>query len=361
MSEIFYKIISPDRKWYWFPVFVILKLISFVYSLGHHFRLWAYRWGVFPSRKLDCRVISVGNLTLGGTGKTPFVMMIAETLRGNGLKPAILSRGYGGKSGNPVNVVCDGKQTLLSPEWAGDEAVMMAEKLKNVPVLTGPDRYQTGRYALEHFDIDTLILDDGFQHLALDRDLDILLFDHFRPLGNGHLFPAGELREPAGETRRADMVCFTRYSGGAINFDPRLLGSVPQVKTHLRLDSIIRMDDEEVLGAEILKNEPVAAFCGIAKPEGFRQILRDSQIQPKLFKSFPDHHPYTLQDIKELEARAIKEGAKFILLPEKDAVKLKGMKFTLPFFKVVIELEILEGRETFNKQLLGAGPLGNRP
>lgn len=361
MSEIFYKIISPDRKWYWFPVFVILKLISFVYSLGHHFRLWAYRWGVFPSRKLDCRVISVGNLTLGGTGKTPFVMMIAETLRGNGLKPAILSRGYGGKSSNPVNVVCDGKQTLLSPEWAGDEAVMMAEKLKNVPVLTGPDRYQTGRYALEHFDIDTLILDDGFQHLALDRDLDILLFDHFRPLGNGHLFPAGELREPAGETRRADMVCFTRYSGGAINFDPRLLGSVPQVKTHLRLDSIIRMDDEEVLGAEILKNEPVAAFCGIAKPEGFRQILRDSQIQPKLFKSFPDHHPYTLQDIKELEARAIKEGAKFILLPEKDAVKLKGMKFTLPFFKVVIELEILEGRETFNKQLLGAGPVGNRP
>jgi tetraacyldisaccharide 4'-kinase len=361
MSEIFYKIISPDRKWYWFPVFVILMLISFVYSLGHHFRLWAYKWGVFPSRKLDCRVISVGNLTLGGTGKTPFVMMIAETLRGNGLKPAILSRGYGGKSGNPVNVVCDGKQTLLSPEWVGDEAVMMAEKLKNVPVLTGPDRYQTGRYALEHFDIDTLVLDDGFQHLALNRDLDILLFDHFRPLGNGHLFPAGELREPARETRRADMVCFTHYSGGAINFDPGLLGSVPQVKTHLRLDSIIRMGDEEVLDTEIFKKEPVAAFCGIAKPEGFRQILRDSQIQPKLFKSFPDHHPYTLQDIKELESRAIKEGAKFILLPEKDAVKLKDMEFTLPFFKVVIELEILEGRETFNKQLLGAGPVGSRP
>ena len=361
MSEIFYKIVSPDRKWYWFPAFAILKLISFVYLLGHHFRLWAYRWGVFPSRKLDCRVISVGNLTLGGTGKTPFVMMIAETLRGNGLKPAILSRGYGGKSNNPVNVVCDGKQTLLAPEWVGDEAVMMAEKLKNVPVITGPDRYQTGRYALEHFDIDTLVLDDGFQHLALDRDLDILLFDHFRPLGNGHLFPAGELREPAGETRRADMVCFTHYSGGAINFVSRFLGSVPQLKTHLRLDFIIRMDNEEVLDAEILKNEPVAAFCGIAKPEGFRQILRDSQIQPKFFKSFPDHHPYTLQDIKELEARAIKEGAKFILLPEKDAVKLKDMKFTLPFFKVVIELEILEGRETFNKKLLGAGPVDNRP
>ncbi len=354
MSEIFYKIISPDRKWYWFPVFVILKLVSFVYLLGHHFRLWAYRWGVFPSRKLDCRVISVGNLTLGGTGKTPFVMMIAETLRGNGFKPAILTRGYGGKSGELVNVVCDGKQTLLSPEWVGDEAVMMSEKLKNVPVLTGPDRYQTGQYALDHFWVDTLVLDDGFQHLALNRDLDILLFDYFRPLGNGHLFPAGELREPASETRRADIVCFTHYSGGSINFDPRLLNSIPQIKTHFRLDSIIRMDDEEALDMEILKNEPVAAFCGIARPEGFRKILLDSQIQLKFFKSFPDHHPYTSQDIKELESCAVKEGARFLLASEKDAVKLKKMKFALPFFKVVIELEILEGRETFNNQITTA-------
>ena len=189
----------PDRKWYWFPVFAILKLIAVAYLLGHHFRLWAYRLGVFPSRKLECRVISVGNLTLGGT-----------------------SRGYGGRSDHSINVVCDGRQTFLSPDWVGDEAVMMAEKLKNIPILTGPDRYQTGRYALEHFGVDTLILDDGFQHLALKRDLDILLIDHSRPLGNGHLFPAGELREPAIETRRADIVCFSRYSGGPINYDTSL-------------------------------------------------------------------------------------------------------------------------------------------
>jgi tetraacyldisaccharide 4'-kinase len=167
------------------------------------------------------------------------------------------------------------------------------------------------------------------------------------------LFPAGELREPAGETRRADLVCFTRYSRGPINFDPHLLGSIPQIKTHLRLDCVIRMEEDDVLDAEILKNEPVAAFCGIAKPEGFKQILLDSQIQLKFFKAFPDHHPYTSQDVKELEARAEKEGARFLLVPEKDAVKLKGMKFSLPLFKVVIELEILEGREIFNKQLLG--------
>ena len=279
-------------------------------------------------------------------------MMIAETLRGNGHKPAILSRGYGGRSDDSINVVCDGRQTFLSPDWVGDEAVMMAEKLKNIPILTGPDRYQIGRYALEHFGVDTLILDDGFQHLALKRDLDILLIDHSRPLGNGHLFPAGELREPAIETRRADIVCFSRYSGGPINFDTSLLGTIPQVKTNLRLDSLVRMNDDEVLDAEILKNEQVAAFCGIAQPEGFMKILLDSQIRPKFFQSFPDHHAYTLQNVKELEARALKEGARFLLLPEKDAVKLRDMKLTLPFLKVVIELEILEGREIFNKKII---------
>jgi tetraacyldisaccharide 4'-kinase len=351
MSELFYKIISPNRQWYWVPVFWFLRFISFFYLLGHHFRLWAYRWGIFPRRSLDCRVISVGNLTLGGTGKTPFVMMIAETLRGNGFKPAILTRGYGGKSKKPVNVVCDGKEILLSPEWVGDEAVMMAEKLKNVPILTGADRFQTGRYALKNYEIDTLILDDGFQHLALRRDLDILLCDHQRPLGNNHLFPAGELREPASETRRADMVCFTRYSGGPIKFSSKFLGSIPQIKTHLRLDSIINMENGDVCDAEILKGQPVVAFCGIANPEGFRQILQDVQVQLKMFKAFPDHHEYSLNDIKDLESIASKEGVKFILVSEKDAVKLKDMKFSLPFFKVVIDLEILEGREIFNKKI----------
>ena len=351
MSELFYKIISPDRQWYWVPIFWFFRFLSFFYLLGHHFRLWAYRWGIFPRRSLDCRVISVGNLTLGGTGKTPFVMMIAEILRGNGFKPAILTRGYGGKSKQPVNVVCDGKEILLSPEWVGDEAVMMAEKLKNVPILTGADRFQTGRYALKNYEIDTLILDDGFQHLALRRDLDILLCDHQRPLGNNYLFPAGELREPACETRRADMVCFTRYSGGPVKFSPKYLGSIPQIKTHLRLDSIINMENGDVCDAEVLKGQPVIAFCGIAKPEGFRQILQDVQAQLKVFKAFPDHHEYSLNDVKELESIASQEGVKYILVSEKDAVKLKGMKFSLPFFKVVIDLEILEGREIFNKKI----------
>ena len=147
------------------------------------------------------------------------------------------------------------------------------------------------------------------------------------------------------------MVCFTRYSGGPVKFSPKYLGSIPQIKTHFRLDSIINMENGDVFDAEVLKGQPVIAFCGIAKPEGFRQILQDVQVQLKTFKAFPDHHEYSLNDVKELESIASQEGAKYILVSEKDAVKLKGMKFSLPFFKVVIDLEILEGREIFNKKI----------
>ncbi len=238
LEKFFYQVISPQRKFYHIPIYLGLKIISGIYFWAIQFRLWAYRWGLFPQRKLDCRVISVGNLTLGGTGKTPFVIMIAETLRGHGRKPAILSRGYGGRSNKEVNVVCDGRTILMTPDFAGDEPVMIAQRLQNIPVLTGADRYQAGRYAMDNFGVDSLVLDDGFQHLSLQRDFDILLFDHQRPFGNGSLFPAGELREPASSARRADRVCVTRYAGKGRTpgVDSKLLGDIPIMKTSMRLD-----------------------------------------------------------------------------------------------------------------------------
>ncbi|MEC7641737.1 MAG: tetraacyldisaccharide 4'-kinase, partial [Nitrospinota bacterium] len=213
MSRLYYKIIDPDRKFYCQPIYFLLRAVSIIYKTLLIIRLWCYRSGVLRTRKLDCRVISVGNLTLGGVGKTPMVMMIAEALRRQGRKPAILSRGYKGNSLDAVNVVCDGERILLSSEMAGDEAVMMARRLKNIPILTGSNRYLTGQHALRHLDADTLILDDGFQHLCLYRDLNILLLDHRHPFGNGALFPAGDLREPVDEIRRAHILCITRHVG----------------------------------------------------------------------------------------------------------------------------------------------------
>ncbi len=353
-ERLYYRVISPQRKFYHFPLYLILKVLSLFYFWGHCFRMWAYRWGLFPSHKLDCRVISVGNLTLGGTGKTPVVMMIAETLRGNGYKPGILSRGYGGNSNSEVNVVCDGKDILLSPDVAGDEAVMMAQRLKNVPVLVGSDRYQIGRYAIEHFGVDTLILDDGFQHLSLKRDMNILLFDHQRPFGNGQLFPAGELREPRKAARRADFVCITRYSGASYppGIGEQLIKDLPIVKSTLRLDSLLKLDDGEVLDVQELHDQPVAAFCGIANPDDFRRILEQTRARVVYYHPFPDHHEYTVADLKSVEESARKMGAKLLLTTEKDAVKLKAESVGLPFYKAALEMEILEGREVFNQNVL---------
>ena len=353
-EKLYYRVISPQRKFYHLPLYLILKLLSLIYFWGHCFRMWAYRWDLFPSHKLDCRVISVGNLTLGGTGKTPVVMMIAETLRGNGYKPGILSRGYGGNSKNEVNVVCDGEKILLSPETAGDEAVMMAQKLKNVPVLVGSDRYQLGRYAIEYFGVDTLILDDGFQYLALKRDMNILLFDHQRPFGNGQLFPAGELREPKKETCRADFVCITRYSEASYppGINEYLIKGLPVIKSTLRLDSLLKFGDGKNLDIKELRDQPVAAFSGIANPDDFRKIIEQTGARLVYYHPFPDHHEYSPSDLKSIESSALKVGAKIILTTEKDGVKLKPNELILPLYKVALEMEILEGRETFNQRVL---------
>ena len=354
IESLYYRIISPDRRFYHVPTYILFRIFSVFYHACHLFRLWGYQFGLFPTRRLDCRVISVGNLTLGGTGKTPIVMMIAEILRGNGHKPAILSRGYGGNSRKEVNIVCDGKSVLLAPEVAGDEPVMMAEKLKNVPVLTGSDRYQTGCYALENFNVDTLILDDGFQYIGLRRDMNILLFDHRKPFGNGNLFPAGELREPLLETKRADLICVTRYpgTGETKGVDEKLADNIPIIKIALRLDSLIDLESGKAIDAGFLQDKPVAAFCGLADPKDFQRILYQAGVGVVHYKAFPDHHRYTALDFREMNASAKQQGAELVLTTEKDAVKIRKNSFDLPFYKVSLDLEIVEGRELFNKDVL---------
>jgi len=356
LDAFYYRVISPRRKFYHVPLYLLFRVASLVYRLGLRLNRWAYRLGIFPARSLPGRMISVGNLTLGGTGKTPIVIMIAGILRDNGLKPAVLSRGYGGNSRKKVNVVGDGQQILLSAKVAGDEPVMIAKRLKNIPVLTGRDRWLTGNFAMKHFGVDTLILDDGFQHLALSRDLNILLLDLKEPLGNGHLFPAGELREPIDASQRADLICLTRCSGNGNSCSQEdILGlpnNIPVIKTTIRLKSLVRLDNHETMGVKNLRDQPVAAFCGIAKPGDFRGTLETAKTRVVFFHAFPDHHRYSADDLEKMEREARKAGAKYILVSEKDSVKIDPSVFSLPTLKVIIEVEILEGREVFAKLLL---------
>ena len=356
LDALYFRIISPRRKFYHVPLHLLFRVVSIVYCLGLRLNRLAYRCGILPTRSLPGRVICVGNLTLGGTGKTPIVIMIAGILRDKGLKSAILSRGYAGNSQEKVNVVCDGERVLLPAEVAGDEPVMIAERLKNIPILTGRDRWLTGNYAIKHFGVDTLILDDGYQHLALARDLNILLLDQKEPLGNGYLFPAGELREPVEESHRADLICLTRCSGNETTDSPMgrlaLPDNIPVIKTALRLETAIRLDNHQTMDVEILRDQPVAAFCGIAKPGDFRDTLETAGARVVFFRAFKDHHRYSADDLKSLEQDARKADAKFILVSEKDSVKIDPSVFSLPVFKVIIEVEILEGQEAFTKHLL---------
>ena len=356
LDALYHRIISPQRKFYHVPLHLLFRVMSLFYRLGLRLNRLAYRLGIFPTRSLPGRVISVGNLTLGGTGKTPVVILIAEILRDHGRKPAVLSRGYGGDAREKVNVVCDGQQILLPADVAGDEPVMIAKRLKNIPVLTGPDRFLTGIYALKHFDVDTLILDDGYQHLALARDLNVLLLDHEKPLGNGYLFPAGELREPINASKRADLVCLTRCSedgkSGSNVSECGLPGNLPVIKTALRLQTLIRLDNNESMDVEIIRDQPVAAFCGIAQPGDFHRTLKTAGAQVVFFRAFPDHHRYVADDLKAIEQEARKAGANYIVVSEKDSVKIDSSMFSLPVLKIMVAVEILAGREVFTNLLL---------
>ena len=357
LESFFHEVISPKRPLHLTPVYGVLRLVAVVYSMIQRVRAGLYRLGVFKTRRLDCRVISVGNLTLGGTGKTPMVMMVADTLRRQGFKPAILSRGYGGQSGEFVNVVNDGQRTLLSPEMAGDEPVMMAQRLKTIPVLTGRIRYETGRYAIENFGVDVLILDDGYQHLPLHRDLNILLCDATRPFGNGIVFPAGELREPLSAMDRADLICLTRWreDSQTDRVDACNHRQVPVIQTGLRVQSVIELSSGKEIGIEAVHNQSVAAFCGIAHPLDFFHTLEQVPVQLVNRDGFSDHHDYSADDFKAIENRAKQAGAQCIVTTEKDAVKLKGHTFGLPVYAVRIALEILEGQEAWDHLLLLPG------
>jgi len=369
LERLYYQIISPDRKPVWEPLFRLLKLASVVYGWIHQLRLWAYRTGCLKAKRLDCRVISVGNLTLGGTGKSPMVMKIVRLLKERGFHPAILSRGYGRMVKEQVQVVNDGQETLLDPRYAGDEAVMMGKILGDIPILIGPNRYLTGGHAIERFGVDTLVLDDGYQHVQLERDVNILLVDAENPLGNGNLLPAGVLRESAEQMNRADLIILTRARKDKNYSDLPLpvTESIPVLRAGYCLQSVIRLDNEEeqFTTGDAIVDQPVAAFCGIADPDSFRDTVESSGARLVHFEVWPDHHPFTPDNLCKIVERAIDKGAKMIWVTEKDAVKLEPSVSSLPIYKVAMQVDILDDQEQFERIIEGnsedrrATPAGN--
>ncbi|SEM18249.1 lipid-A-disaccharide kinase [Syntrophus gentianae] len=348
------------------PFALFLSILSLFYRSGVALRNALYDRGFSKSFRLPCKVISVGNVTVGGTGKTPVVVLLARMLKEHGYRPAVLSRGYGSKGAAPVNIVSDGESILLGPREGGDEPVLIAESVPGIPVLSGPDRYLTGKTALSRLDADVLILDDGFQHRRLFRDLNIVLLDVDRPWGNGFLLPRGPLREPpAGALKRADLLIRTGegkegnrgeipgYFNDVPGSERTLLGSLPVFRgTHQPRALISRHRGQEMEPRD-LKGKRICAFAGIGTPERFRKTLESLGAEITAFLSFPDHHRYSPSDLDFLEQEAKKAHAEMIVTTEKDEIKLMSLDLpAMPCYSLRIEMNI-DPREDFERLILG--------
>ena len=307
------------------PFSLFLRLLSIPYGAAVASRNRLYDRGLLRQIKLPCPVISVGNLTAGGTGKTPTVIFLAKLLKEKGRRPAVLSRGYGAHAKGLINTVSDGKTLLMGWREAGDEPVLIARAVPGVPVLTGARRLLTGRAALRRYGADILILDDAFQHRALGRDADIVLVDADHPFGNGRLLPGGPLREPLSALRRAHLLL--RTGGPSSPEDhPALPGipSMPVFRGTRRPLGVVAGESGSLLPAASLQEEKVCAFAGIGRPEALRKSLEDLGSEVLAFTPFPDHHPYNRRDLEALRRTAAKAGARRIVTTEKDFIRLSA-------------------------------------
>ena len=339
------------------PVKIIASVLSFFYLFIINFRNWLYDHKILKEVKLPCPVISVGNITVGGTGKTPCVIMLAQMLQENGFKPAILSRGYGGKSINPVNIVSDGRKILLNSETAGDEPFLIAHTLKGIPVITGAERIVAGKIAINQFGANVLICDDAMQHRKIFRDINLVLLDSQSLRGNNHILPRGRLREPIAGLGRASAFVLTRTNEAQqTNYT---IGKVAQttnipifMSIHKQKD-LVKGDYSEQWPISILAGKRVCAFCGIAKPDSFKKTLLAAEAQVLSFDIFPDHHRYDKNELEKIKAGFIDCRADFLISTQKDGMRLQEFP---EFFKMIymlrIELEIIPSSESFKKFIL---------
>lgn len=334
------------------PILTFLRPLGAVYSLVMRLRAALFSSGWRTSHSFDVPVISIGNLTMGGSGKTPVVIHLTRFFLERGFKPAVVSRGYGGKASASTNVVSDGKRILLDCIRSGDEPRLIAEEVPQAVVLTGKKRKDPCRTAVENYGCDILILDDGFQHLAVDRDIDLVLFDNRLELKQLRVFPAGFLREPFDALERADGMVITGCLSGKTedrselqSFLTKRWPDKPVFQTnyvpHCLLD---KQGNTYPLG---YLNRPAFAFCGIASPHRFQETLAHHSIAICGFSHFSDHHQYSSRSLALLHDKAQKKHAGAFITTEKDLVKLKHLSVDLPLYALAMRVEIDPSFENF--------------
>ena len=369
LSRLLVDVIYDRRQDGW----AVEWLTTFLYGLSFLFhgivrvRWYLYKHRILHDKALGCLVVVVGNLTVGGTGKTPVVEKFARILHKRGRKVAILSRGYKSRKEpflqkiwrklshgekDPPKVVSDGERVLLDSESAGDEPYMLARNLPGVVVLCDKNRVNAGSYAIRHFGCDTLVLDDGFQYLPLKGRLNLLLVDKTNPFGNQHLLPRGILREPVNHLKRASYILLTKSDGTR---DDALLELIREYNSKAEIiecahkpQFLQSVHGDERLSLEALKGARVATFCGIASPESFENMLLGLGADIQYNQRFLDHHRFTREEVNELYRKIASESLDMIVTTEKDAVRLfDDIKPPASLYYLRLEIDIISRGEDF--------------
>ncbi len=367
---------APERP----PDFFLaaaLSMAAIFYGGGQKLREFCYRQKVLPSLRLPCKVVCVGNITVGGTGKTPMAMYVAGVIKQAGYKVAVVSRGYRGGAESSGGVVSDGQSIFMGPDQAGDEPYLMACHLKDIPVIVGKNRHAAGMLALTRFEPDVIVLDDGFQHLRLKRDLDLVLLDYADPFGNARLLPRGILREPIASLARAAACVLTRCRTNADS-----AAALDSIKKHVPQGRVFtsshvpyfyriargdRIACEPAAGisstADIGEPEhtKIFGFSGIARNQDFQSTVRELGFKLAGFFEFQDHHRYSQEDLKAILTAAENSGARCLVTTEKDAVRIPPRnRLPLDLFIVGVRVSFSAGDKQFISFLMDRLQLENR-
>ncbi len=327
----------------------LLEIPACLYGAVGLLRSDLYRYGVFKEKRLPCYVISVGNITSGGVGKTPMTLYLSALIQKWGYRVAVISRGYRGKAETTGGVVSDMAGVRMDAETAGDEPYLMATTLKGTPVLVGKNRYRSGMTAIRRFNTDVIILDDAFQHLSLFRNLNLVLLDSTAPFGNRHVIPRGVLREPLSGINRSDALILTRSAENTLHPDVRFLKIPTFAASHEpfishRVAAGVTMTEG---GCRPVSNrfdgEKVFAFSGIARNADFLKTLEKMGANIAGVRAFGDHYPYVSADIRNIFHAALSAGADVVATTEKDAVRCqKYGPFPLDLVVIGVHMQLYD-------------------